>query len=84
MGRKAIQPTINTINRIKIINISTCNKLFRALVSSILLYAAPIWILRHIDELEKVQNIFYRKLLPLPRNTPGYSLRADTGMKELR
>ena len=53
------------------------------IVSSIVLYAAPIWSLRHIDELEKIQNIFYRKLLSLPRNTPGYSIRADTGIERI-
>ena len=36
-GKKAIQPTLNVINRIKTVDINLCNKLFKTLVSSIVL-----------------------------------------------
>lgn len=82
-GKKAIQPTVNLINRLKTVNIETCNKIFKSLVSSTMTYAAPIWCLRYMDELEKIQNLFYRKLFLLPGNTPGYAIRAETGMEKI-
>ena len=57
--------------------------LFNELVSSRVLYAAPIWCPRHLPELEKVQNTFFRKLLILPRNTPGYALRQELGLDNI-
>ena len=51
-GRKATQPTFNIINKMHSVNLDTCKKLLRALVSSVVLYAALIWSLNYMDELE--------------------------------
>lgn len=82
-GKNAIQPTVNLINRLKNVNLETCNKIFKSLVSSIIMYAAPLWSLRYMVELEKIQNLFYRKLFLLPGNTPGYAIRAEFGMEKI-
>ena len=82
-GYKATQPTLNTLNRLRITHALTCKKLFNALVSSTVLYAAPVWSPAHLPKLEKVQNTFFRKLLILPRNTPGYAIRNEVNLDKL-
>ena len=57
-GYKAIQRTINILNRLKILNNKTFIRLFNALVSSTVLYAAPISCPRHLKDLEKIQEFF--------------------------
>ena len=38
-----------------------------------------IWSLKHIDDIERVQLNFFKRLLKLPKNTPDYVLRIDFG-----
>ena len=54
-----------------------------ALVESVLLYNAEIWSLRYFEELEKVQTSVIKSALLLPRGTPGYLLRLETGRQSL-
>ena len=82
-SKKAIQPVLKIINNLNYVNLNTCNKLCDALVKSILLYAAPIWSPRHLKDMEKIQNAFYKKLLFLPQNTPGYAIRLETGVERM-
>lgn len=51
--------------------------LFSALVSSTVLYGAHIWGLRYMDEIEKAQYAFHRKLLGLPYGSPAYAMRLE-------
>jgi len=53
-------------------------KIFDSLVQSILMYAAPVWSLQHLDDLEIVQQTFIKRLFRLPRNTPHYFTRLET------
>lgn len=59
------------MKKIQTINVNTCKKLlfFNELVSSTVLHEESVWCPRHIDELEKGENQFFRKLLFLPMNT---------------
>lgn len=57
--------------------------LFNSIVAAALLYCSSIWGHRYIDELDKVARTFLKQLLGLPRGTPGYSLRVETGSVSL-
>ncbi|UYV65102.1 hypothetical protein LAZ67_3003137 [Cordylochernes scorpioides] len=43
------------------------------------MYAAPLWATEHKDLLDSIQDIFIRRFLNLPRYTPGYIIRLETG-----
>lgn len=57
--------------------------LFNAIVSATLLYCAGIWGLGHVHELDKVKRGFIKGLLDIPRCTPGYMIRLETGTRTL-
>ena len=40
--------------------------------------------MRHFLEIEKVQNVFYRSLLKLPANTPGYAIRQELCLENMQ
>jgi len=42
------------------------------------LYACPIWGLNHIEDLEKFQTQFLRKLMSVTNLVPGFFLRLET------
>ena len=52
--------------------------LFNSSVKASLLYASEIWSLRYLDELEKVQNRFYKRVFNWQLTTPGYIIRQET------
>ncbi|UYV68467.1 hypothetical protein LAZ67_5004401 [Cordylochernes scorpioides] len=64
-------------SKAKSINLST--KLFDTIVRAVLMYAAPLWATEHKDLLDSIQDIFIRRFLNLPRYTPGYLIRLETG-----
>lgn len=53
---------------------------YRSVVASTLLYSAPIWGLCYLDQLEKAQVEFFKRLFLLPKNTAGYALRLELGL----
>ncbi|UYV73054.1 hypothetical protein LAZ67_10001682 [Cordylochernes scorpioides] len=64
-------------SKAKSINLST--KLFDTIVRAVLMYSAPLWATEHKDLLDSIQDIFIRRFLNLPRYTPGYLIRLETG-----
>lgn len=82
-GRNAVQPTVNLINNLKYVNAVTCCKLYNGLIKSTVMYAAAVWSLRHLKELEVIQNTFFRRLFNLPQNTPGYAIRLELGVDRI-
>lgn len=58
-------------------------KLYHSLVTSVLLYAAPIWGLRYTDTLEKAQSDYFKRLLLLPTNTTNCALRLELGIAKI-
>ncbi|UYV70882.1 hypothetical protein LAZ67_8000969 [Cordylochernes scorpioides] len=64
-------------SKAKSINLSI--KLFDTIVRAVLMYAAPLWATEHKDLLDNIQDIFIRRFLNLPRYTPGYLIRLETG-----
>ena len=76
---------VNIINRVSLINsISTCIKLFNALVSSTVLYAVSVCGAGLADDLETVHNSWFRRLLSLQINTPGYFKRKELGIEKMK
>lgn len=79
----AIGSTIALINRLNLDTWEPVNKLFESLVSSIIMYAVSIWGLRYLEEIEKIQTTFYKKVLLLINNTPGYAVRYEARLPKL-
>ena len=65
-------------------NFAYHKKLFNSLILSTLLYAGPVWAWSLINELEAIQNVFYRRLFNLPYLTPEYLLHAELQTKPLK
>lgn len=82
-GKRAIPAVLLIINKAKISKMPLIKRLFQSLVRSIVFYGSEIWGIRYIKEIEKIQNLFLRRLFHLPNNTPGYALRLETGMYAL-
>lgn len=57
--------------------------LFNCMVSSTLLYGAEIWSLRHLQELEKIETNFCKRIFNWPKCTPNYILRKETDFKPI-
>lgn len=58
--------------------------IFNALSLSCLLYCSHIWGLRYMDEIEKVQNAFLRRLFNLSQGSPNYAMRLEAGRNPLK
>ncbi|XP_028982198.1 uncharacterized protein LOC114841397 [Diachasma alloeum] len=52
-------------------------KIYDSLVASVMLYAAPIWGLRHIDLLERTQMFYFKRLFQLPRHASNSAMRLE-------
>lgn len=79
----ALGATVSLINRLQLKAWDPVNKLFKSLTVSNLTYVIQIWGLRYLEEIEKIQNSFYKKILHLPQNTPNYAVRLETGVPRL-
>ncbi|KAI5703877.1 hypothetical protein M8J76_001061 [Diaphorina citri] len=78
---------ISTVNslwaRTKTYNWEANKIVYNSVIKSILLYGAEVWGLRYLEELEKPQVKYLKSLLYLPRNTPNYIVRKETGMSKM-
>ena len=83
---KVNRATVSLLSLINGLNIKAwypCVKLFNSLVKSLLLYASPVLCLRHLQEIDKVQINFFKKLLNLPLYIPNYAVRVETNQGHL-
>ncbi|CAL8070297.1 unnamed protein product [Orchesella dallaii] len=74
---------ISVILRSRTQSWTTAMKLLEALLLSIPLYAVEVWGLQFIEEIEKIQLNFIKRLLTLPQYTPGYMIRLETGLTHI-
>lgn len=58
--------------------------LFNAMTLASVLYCSHIWGLRYLEEIEKVQNAFLRKMLGLSRFSAAYVNRLESGKTSLK
>ncbi|UYV81600.1 hypothetical protein LAZ67_20001670 [Cordylochernes scorpioides] len=75
----AINATTPILAKSKINSLNSAMKLFDSIVMAVLMYAAPIWATEYKDLLDHIQDTFIRRFLNLPRYTPGYIIRPETG-----
>ncbi|UYV85098.1 hypothetical protein LAZ67_X004559 [Cordylochernes scorpioides] len=75
----AINATYPILIKSKAKSINLSIKLFDTIVRAVLMYAAPLWATEHKDLLDNIQDIFICRFLNLPRYTPGYLIRLETG-----
>ena len=57
-------------------------RIFDSLSLVVVLYSAAVWGPWHVDDVNKFQNGLFKSLLRLPRCTPGYLLRLETGRED--
>ncbi|KAI5732186.1 hypothetical protein M8J77_023018 [Diaphorina citri] len=74
---------IGTLVRAKAQDWDTRKKLYETIAKSSLLYAAEVWALRYIEELEASQLNFYKAVLKVSKSTPGYIVRKELGIKKI-
>ena len=79
-AKAASASTISLIYSLKVSSFKVFKKLFEALVRSMILYAAPIYAVRHLTEIEKIQTVFFKRLLHLPQCVPNYAVRLELGL----
>ena len=58
-------------------------RILDALCLSVLQYGSQIWGLEHCEEIERFNLMLYKKLLLLPKATPGYLIRLECGLKPM-
>ena len=47
------------------------------------MYAASVYAVRYLNDIEKIQSLFFKRLLNLPFNTPDYALRLEVGVSHI-
>lgn len=83
-GLTALGSTWKIFTRARLEPLDKKYTLFQALVSSTAMYGAHIWSLRYLNEIEKIQYQFHRRLLGLPHGTPSYALRLELNRPSTR
>ncbi|XP_031354005.1 uncharacterized protein LOC116178597 isoform X1 [Photinus pyralis] len=81
---RAIARVKSTLIKVKSECLETKTRLFKAIVSSVLLYGAEIWSLRYLEMVERVQVKYYKQIFHWPSNTPNYMVRMETGQIHLK
>lgn len=79
----ATKTLLQVIDRSRTSCWSSMMRLKEAMLLSIPLYASEVWGFREIDEVEKIQLTFMKRLLHLPKTVPGYMLRMETGTRHI-
>ena len=75
----ASSATLAIINKIRPNSWWIINRLFVSMVSSVSLYASQVWSPRYVEEIEKVQNSFFKKDFLVSNNIPNYEIRLELG-----
>jgi hypothetical protein len=75
---------IQLFNRSRLTTLRNRILLFNSMVRSVLLYCSSTWALSVIDKLEMYQINFFRRILGLPKYTPHWLIRLETGTTQIR
>lgn len=59
-------------------------KLFNSIVTSTTLYGSHIWGLLHVDQIEKIQSYFLKRVIGVSKYTSNSVLRLETGRTHLK
>lgn len=79
----ASSSVIRILNSSKSISWDTRERLFEAMVESVLSYGVPFWGLRYADKCEMIQTRFFKRILLLPNQTLNYCVRLETNRAPL-
>ena len=79
----AVSSTISLLKSTKLNSWLKINKLFDSLVSSIIAFATPVWSPMYLDNIDRAQCLFFKKILKLPQCTPNYAIRLEVGRPHL-
>lgn len=82
-GKVAAIDIISILRRLKANSWSSVNKLFRSLVTSVVLYSSACWGLNYLDLIESVQLFFFKRFLNLVPNTQSSALRLELDLLPL-
>lgn len=82
-GRMALAAAHNLMVSAKICNWNQHRILLSTTVASTVLYGSAIWGLGNEQRSDIIQRSFIKQVLNLPRNTPDYMLRRETGTTSL-
>jgi len=83
-GLSAQGAVFNATRAARTFDINLANKLFDSTIKSTALYSAGIWGQGQEERLEILQQAYYKRVLSLPRNTPRYFVRLETGRKHIK
>ena len=83
-ARVALTSALSTCKNANVYSWDARIKLFDSIVVNCLLYAAPIWSLCYLDDIEIIQSSFLKRSLCLPISTTNYVLRCETGRVPLK
>ena len=82
-ARVALNAIWPLLSKLEIQSMKTRSYLFNSLVKTIYRYASPVWSVFYKNSVEKLQNIFARRILWTGNLTPGYILRRELDLKPL-
>ncbi|OXA59193.1 LINE-1 retrotransposable element ORF2 protein [Folsomia candida] len=80
----AVMKVLNITRRSGVPPLSTQFKLFNSIARATLLYGSSIWAMKFVDDIDKLQIRFLKKLLRLLPSTPDYFVRLETGARDTR
>ncbi|OXA46407.1 hypothetical protein Fcan01_18818 [Folsomia candida] len=80
----AVMKVLNITRRSGVPPLSMQFKLFNSIARATLLYGSSIWAMKFVDDIDKLQIRFLKKLLRLPPSTPDYFVRLETGARDTR
>ena len=82
-AKAAVASTISLCEKLNVNSWKVFERLFGFLVKSIILYAAPVYATRYLQDIEKIQSLFIKRILKLPQCSPDYALRLEVGMSHI-
>jgi len=82
-ARKAIGVIKQILRKGKTSQWETICKLFDSMVTSVLLYGAEVFSLSYLEEIEKIQTLFFRSILGVGHGVRGGLIRLETGRGKL-
>lgn len=80
----AITSAFRTIKKLKITAWQDIDTIFDSLIASLGLYGSEVWGPSKAESIEKIQNLFFKRLLKLPSNCPSHALRLEIGRCPLK
>ena len=79
-ARMAMGSVLSIFSNLKADNFLGITKLYDSIVTSTLLYGAPVWALRYTEDIEIIQMEFFKRVFSLPRSSYNAAVRLEFGL----